>query len=118
MVVLLERASARAELDGALDALRHDPENRRARPGPGLRHRGGGAASPAGRLGVVVARIGSSLEFLRHEVASTPLAEPVGELDDDRRAALVNGVEEALADFVDDEGLVVVLPTWLAIAVR
>lgn len=70
------------------------------------------------RIGVVVARFGSTLEFLRHEVASTPLAEPVGELDDDRRAALVDGVEEALADFVDDEGLVVVLPTWLAIAVR
>jgi SAM-dependent methyltransferase len=70
------------------------------------------------RIGVVVARFDSTLEFLRHEVASTPLAQPVGDLDDDRRAALINDVEYALADFVDDDGLVVVLPTWLAIASR
>lgn len=69
-------------------------------------------------MGVVVARFASPREFLEHEVASTPLAGPVGGLDEPRRAALLGDVEEVLADFVDDEGLVVVMPTWLALAAR
>jgi ubiquinone/menaquinone biosynthesis C-methylase UbiE len=77
-----------------------------------------GFTRPRARIGVITARFPSPLEFLRIQVAASPLAEPVGALAEDRRVALEAEVEDSLQPFVDDEGLVVPLQTWLITASR
>jgi ubiquinone/menaquinone biosynthesis C-methylase UbiE len=77
-----------------------------------------GFTRPRAGTGVIAARFPSPLEFLRIQVAASPLAEPVGALAEDRRVALEAEVEDVLQPFVDDEGLVVLLQTWLIRASR
>jgi ubiquinone/menaquinone biosynthesis C-methylase UbiE len=70
------------------------------------------------RVGVITVRFPSAREFLRQEVASTPLAEPVGALDEHRREALIHHLDEALRPYLDDDGVVFPMQTWLVAAGR
>jgi hypothetical protein len=47
----------------------------------------------------------SSDDFLRWQVAGSPLAGPVGQLDEGVRQALIQEVSNALEPFVSDKGL-------------
>jgi hypothetical protein len=76
-----------------------------------------GFHEPVIRIGVITVRFPSPQEFLRREAVSSPLAEPVGALDDGRRTALIAHLDQALP-FMDDEGLVFPMETWLAVARR
>jgi ubiquinone/menaquinone biosynthesis C-methylase UbiE len=58
------------------------------------------------RVEVAGARYPSPAEMLRQEAASSPLAAPVAALAPAARAALIRDLEAALADRIDDEGLV------------
>lgn len=57
-------------------------------------------------------------EFLRREAASSPLSEPLGELDPAVRAEIVRDVDDALAGYVDDEGVVFPMETYVLLASR
>jgi SAM-dependent methyltransferase len=70
------------------------------------------------RLGGFLARFASPEEFLSQQVASSPLAEPVGELDEGRREALRHHFDQAVEPWIDDDGVVVPLQTWLVTASR
>lgn len=58
------------------------------------------------RIGIGRERFDSVAEFVRREAASSPLAGPLGALSDERRTALVADLSTALADHLDDLGLV------------
>jgi SAM-dependent methyltransferase len=75
-----------------------------------------GFSDPLVRIGVVTARFPSTWEFLRREVVSTPLAGPVGALEDSRREALIAGLDRVLAPYADDNGIVFPMQTWLVTA--
>ena len=77
-----------------------------------------GFGRPVVRIGAITARFPSPREFLRQEVVSTPLAEPVGALGTARLDALVTDLDRALTPYTDDEGMIVPMQTWLATAVR
>ena len=68
------------------------------------------------RMGVVMVRFRSAEEFLHHEVVSSPLAGPVGSLDDDRYRALSRDLTDVLSPYADDDGIVLPVQTWLATA--
>ncbi|HEY7488723.1 MAG TPA: methyltransferase domain-containing protein [Streptosporangiaceae bacterium] len=68
------------------------------------------------RVGIVTVRFDSAREFLWEEVACTPLAEPVGAMDDRGRDAMVQDFEEMLWPFLDDDGVVFPMQTWLVTA--
>lgn len=70
------------------------------------------------RIGVVVVRFPSAREFLRREVASTPLAEMVSGLDEARQEEMATELERTLAPSTDDDGIAFPLQTWLAVAAR
>jgi hypothetical protein len=70
------------------------------------------------RIGIVEARFPSAAMFLRAQVASSPLAGPVGALDPDRYAALSRDLTQAPAEYEDDVGIAFPLQTWLATAYR
>jgi ubiquinone/menaquinone biosynthesis C-methylase UbiE len=70
------------------------------------------------RIGGFLARFASPAEFLRQQVASSPLAGPVGELDEDRREALRHQLDQALEPWADDDGVAVPMQTWLVTASR
>jgi hypothetical protein len=55
-------------------------------------------------------------EFLRREAASSPLAGPVSALGDDLRNELIRELEDALSDHVDDDGVVCVVESYVALA--
>lgn len=58
------------------------------------------------RIGVGSERFASIQDFVAQEAASSPLAGPLGELSEGRRDALVADLTDALADHIDDAGLV------------
>lgn len=70
------------------------------------------AAREAGLANVVIRvaigeeRFPSVPEFVRQEAASSPLASPLGELDEARRNALIEALQRQLAAHRDDTGLV------------
>jgi hypothetical protein len=49
-------------------------------------------------------------------VLSSPLAEPLSQLDADERDRLTAEVEEALAPYVDDDGLAIVMESHVVLA--
>jgi hypothetical protein len=55
-------------------------------------------------------------EFLRREAASSPLAGPVGALAPERRRDLIRYLQAALADRVDDDGVLCPVETYAAVA--
>jgi ubiquinone/menaquinone biosynthesis C-methylase UbiE len=70
------------------------------------------------RIEVCSIRYPSVEEFLRREAASSPLAGPVGALNAGARNDLIADLETALADHVDDEGVVCPIETYVALARR
>ncbi len=50
-------------------------------------------------------RFPSPSEYLREEAACSPLAGPIGALDDDQLAGLIADLTPALAEFTDDNGV-------------
>ncbi|MFG1818790.1 class I SAM-dependent methyltransferase [Kribbella sp. NPDC049174] len=68
------------------------------------------------RIGIIAVRFASTFEFLRAQVESSPLAGPIGALDRDRTDALIREVDTALESYVDDDGVVYPLQTWLVTA--
>jgi SAM-dependent methyltransferase len=70
------------------------------------------------RIGLGVARFPSAEAFLRQQVASSPLAGPVGALEPEVRDALARDLDWALRAYVDDEGVVLPMQTWLVPANR
>lgn len=63
-------------------------------------------------------RYPSTREFLRREAASSPLSEPLGALDPTVRDALVEDLEEKLAAYTDDRGVVFPMESFVADARR
>lgn len=55
-------------------------------------------------------------EFLRREAASSPLAGPVSALNANARRDLIRDLEAALADHVDDAGVVCPIEAYVALA--
>jgi len=55
-------------------------------------------------------------EYLRREAASSPLAGPLGGMEEDRLAALIAELEPALAPFADDHGITFPMETQFVAA--
>ena len=70
------------------------------------------------RIEVGSLRYPSCREFLRREAASSPLAGPISALRDDVRNELIRELEVALSDHVDDDGVVCVIESYVAVAQR
>lgn len=70
------------------------------------------------RIEVGSLRYPSCREFLRREAASSPLAGPVAALSESAREELVRRLEDTLADHMDDEGVVCVVESYVALARR
>ncbi|WP_229380280.1 hypothetical protein [Haloterrigena salifodinae] len=52
-------------------------------------------------------------EFVRREAASSPLSEPLGNVESEVRETLVEEVRSALEDYTDDEGVVFPMESYL-----
>jgi SAM-dependent methyltransferase len=63
-----------------------------------------------------VSRFPSISEFLRHEMLASPLAGPLGQLDQAAFDALVADVTATLDPYVDDDGLAVPMASYLGVA--
>jgi ubiquinone/menaquinone biosynthesis C-methylase UbiE len=61
-------------------------------------------------------RYPSCAELLRREAASSPLSVPVARLPDDARARLIADLDTALADWVDDAGVVCPVESYVVLA--
>ncbi len=70
------------------------------------------------RIEVLPARFPSCEEFVKRQVASSPLAGPVGQASDPARSGLISDVSAALDSSVDDDGLVFPLETHVVVAHR
>jgi ubiquinone/menaquinone biosynthesis C-methylase UbiE len=70
------------------------------------------------RIGVLTVRFESAREFLRQEVASTPLAALVTAMDAVDRDKLVRDLAVMLQPHLDDDGVVFPMQTWLVSAGR
>ena len=68
------------------------------------------------RIEVASIRYPSPAEFLRREAASSPLASLMAVVPASRRAELVDELESALADHVDDDGVVCGVENYVALA--
>jgi SAM-dependent methyltransferase len=65
------------------------------------------------RIAVVTVRFPSAEDFLWAEVAASPLAGPVGALDEAGRAALERAVVDLARPYADDDGITFPMQTWL-----
>ncbi len=63
-------------------------------------------------------RYPSTEAFVRREAASSPLAEPIAELTKEGRDDLVQEVEDGLAEYIDDEGIVFPMESYVLTAHR
>jgi len=63
-------------------------------------------------------RYPSVAEFVRREAASSPLAEPIAAIEQDVRDELIGKVEDALQTYIDDEGIVSPMETYVVTADR
>ena len=70
------------------------------------------------RIEVGSLRYPSCAEFLRREAASSPLAGPIRDLGEGARNELIRELEDALRDRVDDDGVVCVVESYVALARR
>lgn len=75
-----------------------------------------GFRQPTVTIDIGVVRFPSPAEFLRRQVAASPLRGPVGALPEERRSALTEEVAVALTPFTDDHGVVFPLETLVASA--
>lgn len=67
---------------------------------------------------ISTARYPSPEEFVRREAISSPLAGPLSSVDLDVQEALIQEVDEALHDYVDDHGIVTPLEYYVLVAHR
>lgn len=65
------------------------------------------------RLDIAVVRYPSVTEFVRRETVSSPLAAPIGRMSAAAREALIHDAAAALREYVDDEGIVFPIGTYL-----
>lgn len=77
-----------------------------------------GFREPAITIEISSVRYPSVGEFVRREAASSPLAESLSSLDRDVLDALLQDVEGALHDHIDDRGIVIPLNTHVLVANR
>ena len=77
-----------------------------------------GFDEPVVTIEISSVRYPSVEEFVRREAASSPLADLLGSLDRDVREALLADVEEALHNYLDDQGIVVPLDSHVLITQR
>lgn len=63
-------------------------------------------------------RFPSPAEYLRQEAASSPLAGPLAELDEEKLEALIADLEPALAPYTDDKGVTFPMETYFVSASR
>lgn len=68
------------------------------------------------RIEIPTVRYPSAAEMLRREAASSPLAGPVSELTPETREKLVQDLADALAPYVDDDGLLLPISMYLVSA--
>ena len=61
-------------------------------------------------------RYPTTTEFLRQEASSSPLAPTLGALTAEIRDAIVRDLDAALADYIDDEGVVCGVQAYVAVA--
>jgi len=74
---------------------------------------GSGVGAVTIHIGILTVRFPSTEEFLRRQVAGSPLAGPIGTLEPSRRDALAADLDQRLAPYVDDAGLIFPMQTWL-----
>lgn len=77
-----------------------------------------GFREPIVTIEISSVRYPSVTEFVRREAASSPLAGPLDSLDENARETLLQDVEEALGDYIDDQGVVIPLDTHVLVAQR
>lgn len=75
-----------------------------------------GFESAAVTIGIGSMRYPSPAEFVRREAASSPLSGPLGSISAAVRDALVRDVTEGIGDYIDDEGVVFPMETFLVVA--
>lgn len=75
-----------------------------------------GFSNPEIRLDIGPVRFPSAREFLRQEVASSPLAEPIADLETGIRDRMLDAVEDTLRPYTDDAGIVFPVETYLVVA--
>jgi ubiquinone/menaquinone biosynthesis C-methylase UbiE len=69
-------------------------------------------------IGIGSVRYPSAEEFLRREMASSPMAGLIKSLSDDVFRMMVDDIEAALGAYIDDDGIVSPAETYFAIAQR
>ena len=69
-------------------------------------------------LDVAMVRFPSPEEFIRRQVASSPLAGPVSQVDSTTWAALIEDVGNRLHAYMDDDGLAFPIEAYLAVAYK
>lgn len=67
-------------------------------------------------IGIGPVRYPSAEAFLRREAASSPLAGPIGALDEEKRRTMIDDLETALRPHMDDNGVVFPSATYLVLA--
>lgn len=70
------------------------------------------------RIVVATARYPTPAELVLWEAASSPLAGPLGALDEDTREALIADFAGEIRDYTDDQGVVLPAETYVALARR
>jgi SAM-dependent methyltransferase len=68
------------------------------------------------RLAIELVRFPSAEEFIRRQISSSPLAGPVGQVDDNARTALVEDFSTAVQSYIDDDGLAFPIEAYLSLA--
>ena len=69
-------------------------------------------------IGIGPVRYPSAEEFLRLEAVSSPLAAPIGALEDNVREALIRDLSKTLVAYTDDDGIIFPAETYLVAASR
>jgi len=67
-------------------------------------------------LDIRVVRYPSAEEYLRQEVASSPLADPIAGLEEDVRTRMIRHLEEVLQVYTDRDGVVFPMETYFVVA--
>ena len=77
--------------------------------------RNAGFSEPSITIEIGSMRYPSAAEFVRREAASSPLSEPLGDIESEVREVLVDEVEDALREYTDDDGLVFPMESYVVI---
>jgi SAM-dependent methyltransferase len=77
---------------------------------------GAGFTGARVRIDIGAVRPPSAEEFLRRQAAASPLAGPVGALDDDRLAAVIRDLDDRLREHTDDDGVAFPMEATVATA--